>query len=306
MDGPTTNAPTTTPGAENPWGKETLTVAVESEILDRNYTALARPALAYWNEHRTTTWTGHGTPPRLRLTGDAASADVVVHYQPTIARCAGTTTDREAGFFHCSPTVTANETVDGQVDVTVTSRYTNQTTTDLTVNALAGLYGVTDPDQPRSVDAPRLLDPFPRTDTVTVGITYVAGDDRTITPLVRDAVEYWEATDDRYGDYQTDWVVDPDAERPDVEVLLVDTIVACGFGPRHEYYIGCTNLLSTATSANTPVQVEIATGYTNDSTRRTITHEFGHLYGREHGEEPMPLMSATGEAVPRNESKNND
>lgn len=292
--------------ADNPWNAETITVAVDAELQDRNYTALARPAIEYWNQHRKSeAKADYGTPPRLELTSNADEADVVIHYQPTIPKCGGQSAPREAGFYHCTPTIDANTTVDGQLELLVTSQFRNQSTTDITINALGGLYGIEAANEPRPVESPELLDPFPRTDTVTVGITYITSGDRNITPLVQEAVEYWMENDDKYGDYTTDWVVKPNADNPDVVVLYVDTIVKCGFGPNQDYYIGCTNLLSTDQSANTPVQVEIAAGYNNESTINTIKHEFGHLYGLEHGEEPMPLMSATGDAVPLNETEEN-
>lgn len=307
IDGQQTTQSPTEAGSDqstgNPWNAETITVAVEADLQDRNYTALARPAIEYWNENRDSQGAAnYTTPPRLELTTDTEAADVVIQYQPTIPHCDGKSATREAGFYHCTPTIDANSTVDGQLELTVTSQFRNQSTTDITINALGGLYGIAESDEPRTVENPKLLDPFPRTDTVTIGITYIAGGDRNITPLVQEAVDYWMENDDRYGDYTTDWEVKPDAANPDVVVLYVDTIVKCGFGPNHEYYIGCTNLLSTERSANTPVQVEIAAGYNDESTINTIKHEFGHLYGLEHGEEPMPLMSATGDAVPLNES----
>ena len=40
--------------------------------------------------------------------------------------------------------------------------------------------------------------------------------------------------------------------------------------------------------------MRIETGYTRADTLETIKHEFGHVYGREHGQEPMPLMAASG------------
>ena len=311
--GPTDTTQTTSPDetgtngtVDNPWNANTITVAVEAELQDRNYTALAQPAIEYWNDHRTNqSEADYSTPPRLELTTNTEAADVLVHYQPTIRHCDGESASRAAGFYHCSPTVDANTTVDGQLEVTVTSQFRNQSTTDITINALGGLYGIAARDEPRTVENPELLDPFPRTDTVTVGITYITGGDRNITPLVQEAIDYWMKHDDQYGDYTTDWVVKPDADNPDVVILFVDTIVKCGFGPNQDYYIGCTNLLSTDRSANTPVQVEIAAGYNDESTINTIKHEFGHLYGLEHGEEPMPLMSATGDAVPLNETENN-
>lgn len=301
---PTATSTTVTTTAErldNPWNADTVTVAVTADLDDRNYTALAAPAVEHWNDRATDGVAAYDDPPRLVLTADHDDADVVLHYTPTVATCDDRNARSAAGFHYCGPVLNESASIDRPVDIAVTSQYTNDTTTDLTVNALAGLYGVRDP--PRPVESPRLLDPFPRTDTVTVGITYIAGDDRNITPLVQDAVDYWMEIDDEHGDYQTEWVVDPDASNPDVVVLYVDIIVACGFGPNHDYYIGCTQLLSTERSANTPVQVEIAAGYTDESTTNTIKHEWGHLYGREHGEEPMPLMSATGDAIPLNETE---
>lgn len=298
----TTTTETTTQKPASPWGSDTITVAVSTELQDRNYSALARPAIEFWNENRMDVDTAYRNPPRLELTSDVENADVHIQYQPTIPKCDGKSAPRGDGFYSCTPSVNGSSSVDDQVTLTVTGQYTNDTTTNVTLNALGALYGVGGETTPRAIEDPKLLDPFPRTDTVVVGITYIANDDRNITRLVQDAVDYWMEVDDEHGDYQTDWVVKPNAPNPDVQILYVDTIVKCGFGPNHEYYIGCTNLLSTNRSANTPVQVEIAAGYTDNSTVNTIKHEFGHLYGREHGDEPMPLMSATGDAIPLNES----
>lgn len=302
----TTAEPNETPtdtAPENPWNADTITVAVEADLSDRDYADLARPAIEAWNDGaRTELDTAVADPPRLELVESTESADVVLHYTPLIAQCHSGRAPSEQGFHHCAPELDANASVHDQLVVPITSQYRSDATTDITLNAIASLFGGA---EPRSVESPELLDPFPRTDTVTVGIKYVAKTDRNITPLVEEAVEYWMANDDEYGTYTTDWEVVPDAEDPDVVVLYVDTIVRCGFGPDQDYYIGCTDLLTTEESANTPVQVEIAKGYDDASTINTIKHEFGHLYGLEHGDEPMPLMSATGDAVPLNETEEN-
>ena len=61
----------------------------------------------------------------------------------------------------------------------------------------------------------------------------------------------------------------------------------------NEDHIGCAPLIEQTDTVYTE-RLQIETGYTNASTRATLKHEFGHIFGLEHGETPLAIMNATG------------
>ncbi|MFH5800447.1 matrixin family metalloprotease [Haladaptatus sp. CMAA 1911] len=115
---------------------------------------------------------------------------------------------------------------------------------------------------------------------------------RNFKPLVRKALDYWEENDSRYGDYEINYTVTTDSRDPDITVEFVQDIPICGdsFG-----VLGCAPLINGTNRVYSMETVQIEVGYTNHSTLQTLKHEFGHTHGLEHGDEPMPLMNASGE-----------
>lgn len=130
-----------------------------------------------------------------------------------------------------------------------------------------------------------------RSETVTVAVRNGVNQSRDVTPLVDETLAYWNEHADEYGDYSVEFVSTPNARGADVTVELVPRISECGDHDA-ESTVGCAALLESGTVADRPERVAVVAGYTNDSTREILRHEFGHLLGIEHGEEPMPTMKA--------------
>lgn len=146
---------------------------------------------------------------------------------------------------------------------------------------------------PMPTDTPTPPDNPYEADPVIVGIDNPTN--RSYAPLVHKAVEYWEEKDSQYGDYTANYQIQPDAPSPDINIRFVDKIDVCGT-ESGEDIVGCAPYVND-TSPDEPVEVRIERGKRgatyNKSLIQTIKHEFGHLYGIEHGEEPMPLMNDT-------------
>lgn len=143
-----------------------------------------------------------------------------------------------------------------------------------------------------------------QTDSVVVSVTH---QNRSTPPtryvnVVRSATTYWN---DHYTTYspfqQLQFVVRPNATNADIRVSITESITHCN-GTTTERIIGCGELYNPGDIAQTPTLVKIEAGYTTAFTTTLVRHEFGHLLGVKHGDEPMPLMSTTIEPVPLNES----
>lgn len=115
--------------------------------------------------------------------------------------------------------------------------------------------------------------------------------------LVDDAVTYWNQHNN-YAQHDVELVYRADEERPDIEVRLVKEIEDCGGHEADRGFLGCAPLVTATSRPDDSVLVEIAAGYTANSTRQTIKHELGHVLGVSHADEPQPLMAAEGAAVP--------
>jgi hypothetical protein len=216
----------------------------------------------------------------LEQTTSPAAADLQIRFTGAIDSCGGTAAANDV---YC-----LNDT---QGTITIETR--NQTQLPSITAAALGAYLDVDATAMRTqIDAVEALgydDPWLGPGPVTVGVDAVDG--RDYTPLVRDALSYWENASAAHAWYSVDFVIDNDAASPDVQVTFVNTILRCdleGDGP----VIGCADIIEPVDAPVEQARVEIALGYTNASMRETLRHEFGHIHGIDHGEAPMPLMAA--------------
>ncbi|WP_267643508.1 hypothetical protein [Haloarchaeobius amylolyticus] len=303
--GTTTPTQTTTEAPRiNPFDSRSITVGVSAPPNQTvNLTEISREAVAYWQDNREAASQYRENPVELVFKPEAADPDVLIEYKSTIANCDGGYSPDT--FLFCSEWVTTGQVVEDQITIEVANRYTRNDTELLTREALSGIFGYSSEDyNSGSIDEPALRDPWPSKDTVIVGVTDGTGSDRNIEPLVKESLEYWENS--TYGDYDINWVLKPDAASPDVEVHLVDSIETCGHTPSDKETLGCAPNLERTEPAGDDVLVRIADGYTDESITETIKHEFGHVLGLSHGEEPMPLMneSKVADTLPATDVQN--
>jgi hypothetical protein len=132
-------------------------------------------------------------------------------------------------------------------------------------------------------------DPWPASSPVVVNVSTPGNRSRDIAPLVREALAWWDDQPADHRDYTADFVVRPDAARADVEVVLVGEIDQCGV-EEGEDIAGCAPLFGPTRLADGTVTVRVEAGYVDASTLAVLKHEFGHVYGREHGEAPTDVM----------------
>jgi hypothetical protein len=138
------------------------------------------------------------------------------------------------------------------------------------------------PSSPATAESPWGTDP--------VIVAVESGDSRNVTPLVGAAAAYWNANASRYAGYPVELRVVPDAEDPDVVVRFVDAIPDCGTGEDVVDAAGCAPLVTTAPPRTAPV--EVVRGLSDDSTVLVLKHEFGHLLGLTHADQPADVMQA--------------
>ncbi|WP_128478363.1 zinc metalloprotease [Halorussus pelagicus] len=126
---------------------------------------------------------------------------------------------------------------------------------------------------------------------VTVAVRNTADQSRDIAPLVEQTLAYWNGEGSEYAGYEVTFVRATNPRDADIVVESVDEVTECD-GEDTDSAVGCAPLLDARSTPETPARVEVVAGYSNESTRTILRHEFGHVLGIEHGEEPMPTMQA--------------
>lgn len=131
-----------------------------------------------------------------------------------------------------------------------------------------------------------------RSDTAVVSINKTADPDRNYAGLVQASINYWDDDGAEHRHYDVRLVVQPNASDADIEVRFVDSIDVCGRIYDHDgRFAGCAPILSANSNPDKPAVIYVLAGLTREDTVHTLNHEFGHLFGIDHDEEPMPLMN---------------
>lgn len=114
---------------------------------------------------------------------------------------------------------------------------------------------------------------------------------REFTPLVEQALAYWNGDASAYAAYPVTFEYVARGEA-DLLITFVDEVPDCGEAPASEWTAGCAPLIDDThpPPAGQPV-VYVKAAYNNESTLLVLQHELGHVLGIEHGEPPASVMS---------------
>jgi hypothetical protein len=281
--------------AVNPWGKQTVTIRLErgGDIENRTRHRVAlQDAIEWYNDARLAKY----EIQFAYTTG--ASADVTVVPTNTIGRCGDETTDDS--FLWCVPQYEPGSNAPASDTLEITTRYEQPTTETVYREALTYLTGTDQPRKLEEIERPESLalrDPWPARDTVIINVTDPPDDDSA--QRVRRALEYWSGGEGaQYRNYTQEFVLRPNADRAAVTINYTRNVGRCGFIYTSDIG-GCAPVYSGDKLARDHSEIRISTAYIGESRERILVHEFGHLYGRLHGQPPYPEMNATADLIKR-------
>jgi hypothetical protein len=129
-----------------------------------------------------------------------------------------------------------------------------------------------------------------RQEELVVAVTRPGNESREFAPLVREALDYWEANSEQYAGYPIDYRLASNATDPDVQVRFVESVGECG---TEDHAAGCAPIITEPGQFDPPVDVRIRTGFSDASTVQVLKHEFGHTLGLDHGDAPEDVMAAS-------------
>lgn len=137
--------------------------------------------------------------------------------------------------------------------------------------------------------------PWGRSPIVVAVVDDVGARDDYVDQVER-AISYWETDGANFTRWEPAFVLRPDAEDPDVIVRFVDGVWGCGSTSGDEI-VGCASVLDSDDEPNDPEVIEIDGNLSEYRLYSTTRHEFGHLLGLRHDDEPQAVM-AQSSAVP--------
>ena len=133
---------------------------------------------------------------------------------------------------------------------------------------------------------------------VPIRINDSAADGRNTTALTLRAIDYWNANVERYTDFEYRFALAEDPEDARVEVQFKESVDSCD--DRDTNIAGCAAYLTEGTTARDLEVVEVESRGSNAAVLATTRHEFGHLVGLNHSDEPLDLMAQGYEGDLRN------
>ncbi|MDG5775580.1 matrixin family metalloprotease [Haloarculaceae archaeon H-GB11] len=134
------------------------------------------------------------------------------------------------------------------------------------------------------------------TDEIVVAIYAPADERHRYRNLTRRALAFWEAESTQYVGYPVDFRLSDDVVDPDVRITFVETVRNCG---REDHTAGCAPLVEDPRYASLPADVEVKTGYDDDSTVQVVEHELGHVLGLDHEDAPKNVMAGVSQLTTR-------
>lgn len=118
-----------------------------------------------------------------------------------------------------------------------------------------------------------------------------ANPDRNVTPLVRDAIQYWNNHSEEYAGVNVTFTLQKYSSTADIRIAFTSNIPRCGGFTGDP--LGCAVVIEPGETPPEQAEVEIRAGYDDRTTRATIKHELGHVIGLGHDDAPQPLMNET-------------
>lgn len=127
-------------------------------------------------------------------------------------------------------------------------------------------------------------------DTIVVEIFAASDSEINRTEAVENAVSYWN--DNRqFATYEVNFTVEPVSSDPDIRVKFVDDIHNCNYRIGGDA-VGCSPVLSPDDRIYRTISMEIQTGWDQETTEEILKHEFGHILGLGHDDEPQSVMNS--------------
>lgn len=157
------------------------------------------------------------------------------------------------------------------------------------VATLVVLAGCSLPASPFDGSQAATVDDWSET-TFVVGVDVDADDNASkYVRAVENATAFWETNAEQYLGHPVEFTVDPDADDPDLVVRVVGAIEQCG---SDDHAAGCAPYIEDLRVQADTVTVRIRRGFNQQSTSLVTTHEFGHVLGLNHADEPQAVMQS--------------